>query len=97
MTTCSSPVYPPAVIQAVTEQMDLYEKENKDTRSVLSKKIPEGMQLKPCMTRANLSDAVVSAQNCYILVQKSCLYYFLKQIKLCSSRFLFEDGGTRDW
>jgi len=71
MATCSSPVYPPAVIQAVTEQMDLYEKDRNAAKNV-DCTIPEGMQLKPCMTRANLSDAVVSAQS-YLVIKKISL------------------------
>lgn len=52
MATCSSTVFPPAVIKAVEEQMK--------THDVDPKEIPEALVLKPSMTKSNLKDVVVS-------------------------------------
>ena len=58
MATCSRPVYPPAVIRSVTEQMESQAGRDDDLdTAILSERL---LKLKPCMKQANLRDAVVS-------------------------------------
>lgn len=60
MVGCSQAVYPPAVIQSVIKQMDVYETNGSPIG------IPATMKLQPCMVSANLKDAMV--RKCAALV-----------------------------
>lgn len=55
MATCSRPIYPPAVIKSVAEQME--QASGDQDLAIVSERL---LQLKPCMKQANLRDAVVS-------------------------------------
>lgn len=58
MTACNQEVFPPAVIDSVTNQMDVYEA--KDTAANCNSEIPRSMQVRPCLAKAPLGDALVS-------------------------------------
>jgi hypothetical protein len=69
MTTCERPVYPPAVIAAVTEQLRDYDDDgNADdgsnglpVRGQLQVILPVSMKVKPCLRQASLlRDAVLT-------------------------------------
>ena len=68
MATCASPIWPPAVIRSVKEQMQTYQNDqvvnNENNQQVGSNsdaaaEVPESMLVKPCLQQADLRDAVV--------------------------------------
>ena len=56
MAACSQSVFPPAVIDSVTNQMDAFES---SSQAVAAYSIPESMKVQPCLAKAQLSDALV--------------------------------------
>jgi hypothetical protein len=64
MSSCSSTIYPPAVIASVQKQMG---------DVVVQKEIPEALQLKPSMRQANLQDVVVG----WLLGAQCCLKMYI--------------------
>jgi hypothetical protein len=55
MATCSSTIYPPAVIASVTKQM------NEANEMAATHEIPPTLQLTPSMRASNMRDAMVSS------------------------------------
>ena len=72
MTTCSRPIYPPAVIQNVIQQMSAAAAAARDHRTTAATSIPALMQVKPCLRQANLRDAVVRKNVAWSLLGLYC-------------------------